>query len=159
MSKTGFCSICKQPKVKVINDAIKAAASFTAALEIAEDNGFRFAKATFYSHKEHVTSPLLTDAEKARANPVVQPRSNKAVLEAIRDLGMAKAIADPDSVTVNQALRAAAILAEKESKTEGILVVLAKALQGAPAQEVIEGSFTEMPMLETQEVVTSGHND
>lgn len=151
MSKTGYCSICKNPKVKVVNDAIKGGASFSAALEIAQDHGLKFSKATFYSHKSHVTSPLLTDAEAARKNPIVQPQSNKAVLEAIRDLGMRKAMADPDSVTVNQALRAAAILAEKESKQDSILIVLAKALQAPAAPELIEGEYEEVPLLEVSE--------
>ena len=148
-SKTGFCSICKNPKVKVVNEVIAGGGSYSAALERAEEAGFRFSKGTFFKHKAHATSPLLTDAEKARKNPIV-PSSNKAVLEAIRDLGMKKALENPDAVTVSQALRAASILADKEPRQEGILVVLAKELQGRPP-EVIEGEFTELPMLETKE--------
>lgn len=148
--KTGFCSLCRHPKVKELNAVIKAGASFTAALEEMEKHSWRFSKATFYTHREHSTSALITDAEKARKNPIV-PQSNKAVLEAIRDLGMQKALSDPDSVTVNQALRAAAILADKESKQDSIYVVLAKAVQAKPV-EIIEGEFTEVtPLLETQE--------
>lgn len=152
--KTGYCSICKNPKVKVVNEVIKTGGSFTKALYAATEEGFTFAKATFYTHKAHATSPLLTDAETARKKPIV-PQSNKAVLEAIRDLGMAKALSDPDSVTVNQALRAASILSEKEGKQDSILVILAKALQTggiSPMVEVIEGSYEEVPRLEVQEV-------
>ena len=148
--KTGFCSLCRHPKVKALNEVIKAGGSYSAALDEMAQYDWRFAKATFYTHRDHSTSALVTDAEKARKNPVV-PQSNKAVLEAIRDLGMAKALADPDSVTVNQALRAASILAEKESRTEGVLVILAKALQGPPTPatpEIIEGEYREMPLLE-----------
>jgi hypothetical protein len=148
-SKTGYCSICKHPKVKIVNEVIAGGGSFNAALDRASEVGWAFAKGTFFKHKEHATSSLLTDADKARKNPVI-PQSNKAVLEAIRDLGMRKALEDPDSVTVNQALRAASILAEKESKQEGVLVVLAKALQGRPP-EVIEGEYEVLPRLEMKE--------
>lgn len=145
--KTGFCSICRHPKVKVVNEVIAGGGSFSAALDRAQEVGFTFAKGTFYNHKSHATSPLLTDADKARKNPVV-PQSNRAVLEAIRDLGMKRALENPESVTVNQALRAASILAEKESKQEHILVVLAKELQG-PMPELIEGEYTDVtPRLE-----------
>jgi hypothetical protein len=141
MSKTGFCSICRQPKVKVVNEVIAAGGSFPAALERAQDAGFNFSKATFFKHKAHATSTLLTDV----------PKTNRAVLEAIRDLGMQKALENPDSITVNQALRAASILAEKESKQDHILIVLAKRLQQDSTPEIIEGEFTEMPRLEMQE--------
>lgn len=148
MSKTGFCSICRHPKVKIVNEVIAGGGSYTAALDRAEVAGFRFSKGTFYSHKAHAESPLLTDADKARKSPIV-PQSNKAVLEAIRDLGMKRAMENPESVTINQALRAASILAEKESKQDHILVVLAKELQGPLNNvEVIEGEYTETPLLE-----------
>jgi len=150
--KTGYCSICKHPKVKVVNEVIAGGGSYSAALDRAQEFDFKFAKATFYTHKSHATSPLITDAEAARKNPVV-PQSNKAVLEAIRDIGMKKALENPDSVTVNQALRAASILAEKEGKHESVLIVLAKALQGTPP-ELIEGSWREVPQLETEEEVS-----
>lgn len=149
MSKTGYCSICRQPKVKVVNEVIAAGGSWTAALERANDAGFNFSKATFFKHKAHAESPLITDAEKARSRPIV-PKNNRAVLEAIRDLGMQKALENPESVTVNQALRAASILAEKESRQDHILVVLAKKLQQG-GSDVIEGEYTELPRLETQE--------
>lgn len=148
-SKTGFCSICKHPKVKVVNEVIAGGGSYNAALDRAADFDWSFAKGTFLKHKGHATSPLLTDAEKARKNPIV-PQSNRAVLEAIRDMGMKKALEDPDSVTVNQALRAASILAEKDSKQDNIIVLLAKQLQGSPP-ELIEGEYTALPALETKE--------
>jgi hypothetical protein len=150
MSKTGFCSICRQPKVKVVNEVIAAGGSFPAALERAQDAGFNFSKATFFKHKAHASSTLLTDAEASRKKLAV-PKTNRAVLEAIRDLGMQKALENPDSITVNQALRAASILAEKESKQDHILIVLAKRLQQDSTPEIIEGEFTEMPRLEMQE--------
>ena len=142
--KTGFCSICRHPKVKVINEVIAGGGSYSAALDRGEEFGIKFAKATFYNHKSHATSTLITDAEKARKNPIMPtgPGSNRGFLEAIRDLGMKKALENPETVTVNQALRAASILSDKEGKHVAIEIVLAKALQGTPP-ELIEGSWSE----------------
>jgi hypothetical protein len=154
-SKTGYCSICKHPKVKAVNEVIAGGGSFSAALDRAEDFDWKFSKGTFLKHKAHATSALLTDADKARKNPVV-PQNNRAVLEAIRDLGMQKALNDPDSVTVNQALRAASILAEKETKQDSIIVLLAKQLQGTPPMAEIEGEYTVLPQIETKEATEVG---
>ena len=148
--KTGYCSICKHPKVAAVNEVIKAGGSFTAALEEASTYDWKFAKGTFFTHKAHVTSPLLTAADEARKNPVIVPHNNKAVLEAIRDAGFKKIMENPDSITPSQTLRAASILAEKEGKADTIHVVLAKLLQGAPATEFIEGEYT-VERLETTE--------
>lgn len=153
MSKTGFCSVCRSEKVKVVNEVIEAGGSFNEALVIAQENGFTFSKGTFFRHKTHITSALITDAEAARKNPVVLPKSNKAVLEAIRDLGMRKAVTNPESVTVNQALRAASILNEKETKQDSVIVVLAKALQqqhDEPEIPEISGEYHEVPRLESK---------
>lgn len=144
--KTGYCSICRRPDVKQINKAIEAGFSYQSVRDITSNPP---AKATFFKHKEHVTSPLLTDAEAARENPVIQPKSNKEVLEAIRDIGLANAMENPDRITTTHALRAAEILSAKEKRVDSVTVVLAKLLTaGAPAalpymeSEVVEGEYS-----------------
>jgi hypothetical protein len=146
--KTGYCKLCHSEHVSALNKLIKNGASFGQAIESMAPKGVTFSKATFYGHKGHITSPLLTAVEEARKNPVIKPTSNRAVLEAIRDIGMNKVMEDPDSVTVNHALRAASILAEKESRQDSVLVVLAKALQGSPEVAVLEQQSPTM--LETK---------
>lgn len=146
MSKTGYCSLCRHPKVKALNNAIIAGKGYTVASREMEQLGMKFAKATFLTHKAHLKSPLMTDAEVAHKEV---PVSNRAVLEAIRDIGMKKALDDPDAVNVNHALRAAKILQDAEGKQETILVLLAKAVQGPPP-EIIDGEYVEQ--LETSEV-------
>lgn len=136
--KTGYCKLCQSELAPGLNKLIKEGKSFGEALDYMSPRGLTFSKATFFGHKKHITSPLLTAVEEAQKNPVIKPTSNRAVLEAIRDIGMKKAMEDPDSVTVNHALRAASILAEKESRHDSVLVVLAKALQGSPAAAMLE---------------------
>lgn len=147
--KTGYCSLCKHPKVLLLNNAIAAGKGFTRCLREMEDQGWHFSKVTFLKHKEHITSPLLTAAEEARKNPVIAPRSNTAVLEMIRDLGAQKALENPESVTIAHSLRAAKILQDAAGKQESVLVILGKALMGEPPPLMIEGSWKE---IETQEV-------
>jgi hypothetical protein len=148
--KTGYCSICKRDDLKKINKAIEAGLSYNSVREIVENPP---AKATFFKHKEHVTHPLLTDADSARANPVIQPKNNKEVLEAIRDIGLKNAMENPDKITTNHALRAAAILADKEQKIDQVQIILAKLVQGNPEpqrieMEVVEGSYTPVEELD-----------
>lgn len=145
--KTGYCSVCRRPDIKQINKAIEAGFSYNTVRGMFEDPP---AKATFFKHKDHVKSPLLTDAETARANPVIKPESNKEVLEAIRDIGLKNAMDNPESITPSHALRAAQILAEKEQKTDSVKVMLAKLVTG-PSQriesaEIIEGEFQLLDM-------------
>lgn len=146
MAKTGFCSLCKHPKVTSLNNAIKAGKGFTVVLrEMEQEFGLTFAKRTFLKHKEHIEAPLLTAAENARKESLVGPRNNRAVLEAIRDLGMQKALENPEAVKIDHALRAAKILQDAEGKQETVLVLLAKAVQGAPpALSEIPGEYREL---------------
>lgn len=152
MSKTGYCSICKHPKVLLLNNAIAAGKGYTKVSREMADFDWKFSKGTYLKHLDHVSSPLLTAAEEARKNPVIAPKSNRAVLEMIRDIGVQRAIDNPEEVGINHALRAAKILQDAEGKQESVLIILAKSLMGPPP-EIIEGSYKE---LITTEEVTNG---
>jgi hypothetical protein len=149
MGKTGHCSLCKHPKVLALNNAIKANKGYTVALrEMADEYGWTFAKRTFLNHKNHITAPLLTAAEAARKEAAHQPQNNRAVLEAIRDIGMRKALENPEEVKIDHALRAAKILQDAEGKQETVMVVMAKAVMQGYVPPTIEGEYTEVPQLE-----------
>jgi hypothetical protein len=55
----------------------------------------------------------------------------------IRELGMRKAIENPEEVTVDHALKAASILQAAEKKGDNILVVLAKAVMAEPPDDIV----------------------
>ncbi|MBA2703467.1 MAG: hypothetical protein H0U60_06425 [Blastocatellia bacterium] len=152
MTKEGFCSLCKNPKVLLLNNAVAAGKGYTIVSREMEPMGLTFSKGTFLEHKRHITSPLRTLVDNARENPVLIPKSNRAVLEAIRDMGMLRAQEHPEEVSVNHALKAAKILQDAEGKQESVLVILAQAVQNRPP-EMIEGTYKE---LETQEVISNG---
>ena len=148
MSKTGYCSLCRSPKVEYLNNAIAAGKGYTKALAEMADLGVTFSKNTFLKHKSHITAPLITEAEAARKNPAIKPQSNRGVLEMIRDIGAQKAIDNPDTINLNHTIRAAKILADMEGKQEAAYIILAKAVQPVP---LLEGEFREIPELTTEE--------
>jgi len=145
LAKNGYCSLCKNPKVLLLNNAIAAGKGYTVVSREMAEYDWRFSKGTYLTHRTHITSPLLTAAEEARKNPVLTPKSNRAVLEMIRDLGVQYAMDHPEEIGVNHALRAAKILQDAEGKQENVLIILAKSVMGnPPLPELIEGTYTEM---------------
>lgn len=151
--KPGYCKLCDSQWADAINALVaqeKNEAEVKRSIQ-AIDPKMTWNRQTFYAHKNHITSPLITHVKKAQENPVVAPKTTRGVLEAIRDLGMQRAIEHPEEVTVDHALRAATELARGEKKTDDIRIVLAKIIAGGPAAEAIEGEWTEVPQLETEE--------
>lgn len=149
--KPGYCKICDSPWAEAINRLIAQdnnEAETKRAIQVI-DPDFTWNRQTFYGHKKHVTHPLVTHAKAAQENPVVVPKTNRGVLEAIRDIGMQRAVENPDEVTVDHALRAAAELNKTENKADGALMILIKTISGGQAPEVIEGDWSEVPQLET----------
>lgn len=139
-SKEGWCKLCKSPFAPALNKLIVDGKNAAEAGRLMEPFGLSFNRATFYSHKDHVTHPLLTAVEKSQKNPVIVPKSTHAVLEAVRDIGMQRAIENPEEVTVDHALKAAGLLQQAEKKGESFMVVLAKAVQADPMEVALIGN-------------------
>jgi hypothetical protein len=125
-----------------LNKLIKDGASYAKATEALKEK-IEFSKGTFYTHKRHVTHPLTTAVEEARSHPIIgTPRSNTAVVEAIRDIGMQNIMQNPEKITPSQTIRAAAILAEKENRKEELVIILAKEVMGPPRDlPLLEGEY------------------
>lgn len=148
---TGYCSVCQRGDIKKYDKAIADGWSYNTIRELFPNPP---AKATHAKHKAHTKVVATKPVE---ATPLdLRPRSNKEVLEAIRDLGLRNALENPESITVNQAIRAASVLAEKDKGQENITIIMAKLLQGpTPVLELdntIEGEWsdgpTEIPVLQ-----------
>src|SRR5687767_6922392 len=146
MGREGFCKLCASPYAAALNRLILDGKNAGECLRYTEPLGLKFQRHTWYRHKEdHLTHPLITAVAKAKKNPLIVPKSNTGVLEAIRELGMRRAIENPEEVTVDHALKAASILQASEKKGDNILVVLAKAVMAeAPADIYIEGEYMEV---------------
>lgn len=156
----GWCSLCKSPFLPAINELVKQGKNAGEAARAMSVFDVSFDRHTYYKHKTHIADGerMQTMVEKARENALTggeTPKSTRAVLERIRDMGMANALANPEEVTVDHALKAAAELNKQESKGEGVLVILAKAAMGVAHPDVaayIEGEYTDVtPELETSE--------
>lgn len=110
--------------------------------------GFTFNRQTFYRHKEHITAPedkVVAYAERARADvPVIRNATNKQFLEAVRDIGYTQAVNDPESVTLEHALKAAGLLEQSKQKSGDITLVFAQVVTGHQPDVVIEGTAREV---------------
>lgn len=147
--KPGFCKICVHPGAQFLNARYEREGKAFNAARAAEfakqlDPTFSFTRATWYAHLEHITHPLVTAADAARSAPVLVPKTNTGVLEAIRDIGIKRAVENPDEVTVDHALKAASELNKKQAGTDNVLIVFAKVLSGEQPAETIVGEWSEV---------------
>jgi len=155
----GYCRICDHPAAQFLNQKYEAdppdakgKTGFNAAKAraFAATLGLTFDRATWYSHVKHITHPLVTLAQEARNNPVVIPRTNQGVLEMIRDIGIKRAVENPEEVTIDHAIRAADILEGKKLGSETVIAIIARFMASAKPEEiagedVIVGRWRELP--------------
>jgi hypothetical protein len=104
-----------------------------------------WARPTFYAHKDHITHPLVTQAEAARRNPIIVPKTTAGALEMIRDVGMARIVAHPETISPDHTLKALSILESSKRPSANIFVLLAKQMQTGynEPEEVIVGEWKE----------------
>lgn len=141
--KPGYCKICASALLPQINKMIKEGQNAAKIGRWAKEFGLTFARQTLYAHKEHITDPKTSFVQQARRNPVVKNVSTRQFLEAIRDSAAAKAVADPDAVSIDHGLKAAQILSNDKKGAEGIKLILMSVMVGR-ADEVIEGEYTDV---------------
>lgn len=155
MPSLSTCKICVHPEaprfIKGAREGGKSGKGWNAAeaAEAAKVFGFTFTRQTWYAHVGHLDNAeerVLTAAKKAgRAGLVPVKSTNPQFLEAIRDIAMAKALADPDSVSIDQGLKAAAILENKKDRGQDSLAILVQFTVGAPPPVYVEGVVREVP--------------
>lgn len=119
------------------------------ARELGEQLGITFNRQTWYSHLRHITHPLISYQKAALADPVLVPKTNQGVLEAIRDLGMKRAAEHPDEVTVDHAIKAATALENRRLGSDNVIVMIAKWMSTSKPEDLesdtIEGRWREVP--------------
>jgi hypothetical protein len=163
--KPGFCKICAHPEAhRFILGAREGGKSgkgwnSSEAMEAGKAYGITFSRQTWYQHLEHAQTGemrVIQAAQKVRESSAltisdIKKTSNLDVLEAIRDLGMARALQSPDEVTVDQALKAVQIMESRKDKGGDTLNILVQFTTGQPPPLVIEGEAREVPREETNE--------
>lgn len=146
----GYCKICASDLLPAINDMIKQGKNAAQIQRWTKEYNLTFARQTLYNHREHITDPKTSFVDQARKSPVIKRVSNRDFLEAVRDAGAARAMADPDSVSVDQALKATQIMMQDKKGHDGLTLVLMKVMTGRIDEVIdepmlIEGEYTEVP--------------
>lgn len=109
-------------------------------------------RTTLYNHRQHVANPkdrLVTAITKRAAEQPQLPAtvSEDQFLEAVVSQGYRRVAEDPDSVTIDQALKAAQIRANLQKKGQSINVLVGVFGGGASMTQeppVIEGQVREV---------------
>lgn len=157
--KSGYCKLCRWAHEGELNEKIKQGQNAGECRRWAETKyDFRFNRQTFYNHKEHLNNPppvAEPDGKALVPSPhggVTQIRktSNREFLETIRDIGYTKATLDPDSVTLEHAMKAASIIEQSKQKQTDIAIVFAQVVTGHTPDVIVEGEAREV------EPVTNG---
>jgi hypothetical protein len=104
-----------------------------------------------YNHREHVKHPkdkMVTAVQKREIEHGVQPQqvNEDAFLDSLIAMGQRKIEADPDSVSIGDALKAVSIK-KNSGKMGNAQNVLVQIMTGGPTEPtvVVEGEVTELP--------------
>jgi len=123
--KPGYCKLCAHPNLPEINKQIKAglnAAQLNAYCN--ERWGLTAARQTWYTHiKQHATHPadkVVAVSKLPRPNgELIRQTTDEEFTQAVIDIGMRKAIEDPDSISIDHALKAVQIRSSAKSSGPG----------------------------------------
>lgn len=104
---------------------------------------FKVTRQTIYNHRAHITDPKVTFVEEARKKPVIKV-SNDDFLQAVIDAAANRVVEDPDSVTIEQGLKAVAVRENRREKQVNILLAVAELVTSRQPIEMIEGVYREV---------------
>jgi len=149
--KVGFCAICNSPNVAKINRKVREGWNASQLNEYVKGLGEPgWIRQTWYTHKPHAQTAeaRVTEAKSLQVTPeravAIRQASNTDFLEAVRDIGYTKAIENPDSVTLEQALKAVSILEGRKSSAADSVKVLVGIFTGSAPSYIIEGEAREV---------------
>ena len=149
--KPGFCKVCAFEHEPEINQKLKAGYNAARINEYTQDKwGFSANRQTWYSHKKHITAPedkvVSLVARKKSEMPVIRKTTNRQFLEAVRDLGMTRAMDNPEEISIDHALKATQILENSREKSGDITLILARVVMDrmSPADVIVEGEVVEV---------------
>lgn len=168
VGKPGYCSLCDltntRPDLRKTVNALfvnQKAPAITRWLEANVDMAPD--RRTIYNHKKHVANPkdrLVSQVQAQRAKGTLPATvTEEQYLDAVLAAAMARVVEEPESVTIDQGLKAAAAkTAAKQSRAGGILVLqlaLSQPLTERPSLLIgdgsIEGDYSELVERDTFE--------
>lgn len=143
--KRGHCAICSSPLAESINQMIRDGKNTTDIRAFVTAAGQTpWSRPTIYNHKDHALTPEKALVKAVRQDLQIRKGSNQEFLEVVRDIGLARAEADPESITIDQALKATQILEGRKDKTDSLAILVAFVTGNRPADVVIEGEAREV---------------
>lgn len=143
--KKGHCSICASPLAESINQMIRDGKTTTDIRAFVTAAGQTpWSRPTIYNHKDHALTPEKALVKAVRQELEIKKSSNTEFLEAVRDIGFSKAVSDPESISIDQALKATQILEGRKEKTDNLAILVAFVTGNRPAGVVIEGEAREV---------------
>lgn len=148
--KAGYCTLCASPAAEVFIKGARDGWNAKKAQTVGENYGLQFTRQLWYKHAAHAKGGELMVIQAAKAVQAagaasIKKTSNKDFLEAVRDLGMQRALNNPDEVTVRDAIDAVKVLEARKDKRSDQLNILVQFTVGAPPPvQVIEGEAVEV---------------
>lgn len=156
-SKPGYCKICAHPEaarfIKGAREGGRSGKGWNAAEAQVhgETYGLEFNRQTWYAHQKHSQTTEMRVIQTARAvqeagggGLTIKRSSNLELLEAIRDIGTAKALRSPDEVTIDHALKAVQIMEGKKDKGSDSLNILVSFVTGNAPAVIVEGTARDV---------------
>ena len=150
----GYCKLCSFSDPKLQDEFDRRVLEYAPAalnewLHSRIDMKHNVDRKTIYNHREHVRNPkdrIVNAVARRQAEHGSLPArvSEGAFLDAVIALGQARAMADPESVTIDHALKATQIKAQSKSKGDAHAVLI-QLFTGRmpPSMTVIEGEYQE----------------
>lgn len=147
--KPGFCSVCAHTEVAAINKKVREGLNAAQLNRWCKERfGFEVHRTVWYAHKAHAQSPeqrVVQAAEQQRRALDIKRGSNTSFLEAVRDIGLAKAITDPEQVSIDHALKAVSILENRKDRAGDQINLLVAIVTGQNApQTIVEAEYKEI---------------
>jgi len=149
----GYCRVCASELKGEVNKRLNRGDTIVSIERYLKDREYPVSQPTIRKHREHITSPKTTFVEKARQNPAIRRGiTTNDFLQTLVEIGATRAAEAPESVSLDQSIRAAQIIEGRKDKQVDALVTIARMLMGqAPRPEIIEGEYVEV-----KEISTSG---
>lgn len=151
--KQGYCKLCSFDDPKLQDEFDKRVLDYTPKklndwLSAKIEDFKPVNRQTIYSHRDHVRNPkdrLVRAVQKRTMEHGVQKQrvSEQEFLDAVIAYGQANAEADPESITIDHALKAASLKMQSKNKGAAHQTLVAIITGNAP-DEVIEGEAREV---------------
>ena len=152
----GYCKLCSLSEPKLQDEFDRRVLDYTPRqlntwLRERVENFKDISNPTIYKHREHVKHPKdrvvsVVEKRKREGNYLPQRTSEQQFLDSIITLGYDKAMNDPDSVTIDHALKATQIKSQAKQKGDAHNVLVQIFTGNVPSLGgmVIEGEAVEL---------------